>query len=366
MSRFGSHRLQLIAAFAAVYLIWGSTYLAIRVGIESLPPFVMAGFRFLLAGAILLAWERHRGTPLPTRSEWRNAALVGGLLLVGGNGIVTWAELRVPSGLAAVLVAAVPICVVVLDRVFFGGPRLTARVGAGLVLGMAGVVMLVKPDAEGVRAVDPIGAVAILLAALFWALGSLRSRGGGLPPAPSMSTAAQMLAGGALNVFAGTLLGEWARLDVAAIGGRSVIAFGYLVTLGSIVAFRAYIWLLRATRPAAVATYAFVNPVVALVLGWALGHEHLTANAMLASGLIVAAVLALQLTRAATLPHRRRRPVPAATPPVVAMPPHDGRPAEDVPHRASPSVSATEVAAAYRINLASDTSRCPPASTTTE
>jgi drug/metabolite transporter (DMT)-like permease len=298
-------RLHVGAAFAAVYLIWGSTYLAIRFAIETLPPFFMAGARFIVAGSLLYTWAWWRGAPRPTRLHWREAAIVGGLMLLGGNGSVTWAEQRIPSGLAALLVATVPLWMVLLEGVRPGGARPSARVAAGLGLGLTGVALLIGPgnltDGErgwaGGQSVDLSGAVAVLFAALAWAAGSLYSRRAHLPAAPLQGVAMEMLAGGAWLLLASGVTGEGSRLDLGGASPRSLLALGYLIAFGSIVAFTAYLWLLRVSTPARASTYAFVNPVVAVFLGWALADEPFTAQTLLAAGVIVAAVVIITTGR---------------------------------------------------------------------
>jgi drug/metabolite transporter (DMT)-like permease len=289
------------AAFAAIYLIWGSTYLAIRFAIETLPPFFMAGARFITAGALLYTWAWLRGAPRPTRLHWREAAVVGGLMLLGGNGGVTWAEQRIPSGLAALLVATVPLWVVLLDGIRPGGTRPSGRVAAGLGLGLAGVALLIGPgNLSGGQSVDLFGTTVVLFAALAWAAGSLYSRQAHLPAAPLQGVALEMLAGGAWLLLAGGVTGEGARLDLDGASLRSLLALGYLIVFGSIVAFSAYLWLLRVSTPTRASTYAFVNPVIAVFLGWALADESLTAQTLLAAAVIVAAVAIITTGRCAT------------------------------------------------------------------
>jgi drug/metabolite transporter (DMT)-like permease len=284
-------RVRVGAAFAAIYLIWGSTYLAIRFAIETLPPFLMASARFIIAGSLLYAWAWMRGAPRPTRLHWREAAVIGGLMVLGGNGGVTWAEQRIPSGLTALLVATVPLWVVLLEGIRPGGARPSGRVAAGLGLGLAGVALLIGPgNLIGGQAVDLIGTAVVLLAALAWATGSLYSRQARLPAVPLQGVALEMLAGGAWLLLAGGLTGEGTRLDLGGASLSSLLALGYLTVLGSIVAFSAYLWLLRVSTPARASTYAFVNPVIAVFLGWALADEALTTQTLLAAGIIVAAV----------------------------------------------------------------------------
>ncbi len=283
---------RLLLAFAAIYVVWGSTYLAIRFAIETIPPFFVAGSRHLVAGTLLYAWARGRGAAPPTRAEWLTAAGLGALMLLGGNGAVTWSEQRVPSGLAAVIVATVPLWMVLLE-----GKRPTRRVVFGLGLGLAGIGLLVGPgEIAGVGRVDPLGALVLVGGSLSWAIGSLRGRKARLPASPQVSTAAQMLTGGGLLLVLGLATGEGPRLAAAAVSSRSLLSVAYLVVFGSLIGFSAYVWLMRVSTPARVATYAYVNPVVAVALGAAFGGEPLTARTLAASAIIVLAVVAIVRT----------------------------------------------------------------------
>lgn len=307
-----SPRSLLIAAFAAIYLLWGSAYLAIRFAIETMPPLLMAGLRFLIAGGFLYAFTRLRGAPRPTATNWRAAAVVGGLLL-GANGAVTWAEQWVPSGLAALLIATVPLWMVLLSWLR-GGDRPSLAIAFGLLLGLAGIGLLVGPsNLLGGTRIDPFGALALLLGALSWAAGSLYSRHAPLPKTALLGTGMEMLFGGAALFSAGLFRGE--KLQLSAISRCSGLAFGFLVVFGSIVAFSAYFWLLRVTSPARASTYAYVNPVVAVFLGWAFAGEPVTGLTLFASALIVTAVAVIVMQQS-------RAPKPAAiTSPAPEAPP---------------------------------------------
>ena len=295
------------AAFAAIYLIWGSTYLGIRFAIETLPPFLMAAIRFLIAGTLLYTRARLRGAPPGTRVQWRDAAILGGLMLLGGNGGVTWAEQRVPSGLAALLIATIPLWMVVLDALRPGGAWPGRRVTFGVGMGLIGILLLIGPgQITGSRSIDTLGAAVLLFAALSWAIGSLYVRRAQLPAAPLQGTAMEMLAGSLWLFLAGGVSGEWGRLDLASVSVRSWMALGYLVVFGSIIAFSAYVWLLRVSTPARASTYAFVNPVVAVFLGWALADEPLTAQTLLAAAVIVAAVAMITTGRSSAQPNENR------------------------------------------------------------
>ena len=285
----GDGKGRIVLAFAAVYLLWGSTYLAIRFGVETIPPFVMAGTRHLVAGLLLYGWLRARGAARPEPRHWVSAAVIGGLMLLGGNGLVTWAEQRVPSGLAALIVASVPIWMAVLA----GIEKRRAPSGfviLGLALGLAGIGLLVSPGSLGGERVEPLGAAALLLAALSWSVGSLASRRVPLPSSTLTAVAMEMMGGGALLWITGLSLGEGQRLHLSAISVKSALSLGYLVIFGSLLGFSAYVWLLRVTTPARVSTYAYVNPIVAVLLGTLLGGESLTLRIGLAAAGILAAV----------------------------------------------------------------------------
>jgi drug/metabolite transporter (DMT)-like permease len=282
-------RAKIVLAFGVIYIVWGSTYLAIKIAIQTIPPFWMAGARFLLAGSILYAFMRLRGTP-PLRKHWLAAAVVGALLLVGGNGSLVWAEQRVPSGLAAILLAMIPLWMVILDSFRKNGPKLTLRVAGGLVTGLAGVAILVGPARLwGSSRVDLLGTAVLIFSAFCWAVGSLYSRGAKLPPSPFLAAAMEMLTGGVMLMVLG-LLTEHGQLHWRAISLRSIAGLFYLIAFGSLLGFTAYIWLLRVVSTSRVATYGYVNPVVAVFLGWALGGESISARELLATGVIIAAV----------------------------------------------------------------------------
>ena len=293
------HKVRLLVAFAAVYLIWGSTYLAIRWAIDTMPTFLMAGARFLVAGAVLYLWGRLRGAPKPTPANWRDATLIGGLLLLGGNGGVVWAEQYVPSGLTALVVATEPLWVVLLDWLRPRGTRPTGGEILGLVLGFGGVVLLIGPTNVGGAHVDPVGGLVLIGATLSWAVGSLYSRGAKLPRAPLLTAGMNMLAGGALLTLVGTMSGQWGGVDVAAISLKSWLSLLYLIAFGAIVGFTAYLWILREATLATASTYAYVNPVVAVFLGWALAAEVITPRIIVAASVIVGSVVIITLARTA-------------------------------------------------------------------
>jgi len=296
-------RISLVLAFAAVYIIWGSTYLAIRYAVETIPPFFMASCRFLVAGATLYLWTRARGTPPPARADWAGTALVGALLLGTGNGGLCWSEQRVPSGLAALLLATIPIWMVLLDSLRQGGTKLGARVIGGMAMGVAGLVLLVGPaHLWGSSRVNLAGAGVLMIAGFSWALGSVLSHKVSLPRSAFLAAAMEMLAGGSLLLVMGVLGGESRQLHFDRVALRSLLGLIYLISAGSFLGFTAYLWLLRNVPTARVSTYAFVNPAVAVFLGWALGSEPLTGRELLASATIIAgvALIILHPTRPAT------------------------------------------------------------------
>jgi drug/metabolite transporter (DMT)-like permease len=283
-----------LLAFAAVYLVWGSTYLAIRFAIETVPPMTMAAIRFSVAGVLLYGWSRARGAARPTARQWRDAAIVGTLLLAGGNGAVVLAEQWVPSGLAALLVATVPLWLVILDALFGSRSRPSRRAITGLAMGFGGVALLT--GSPGVGAGGPeelLGALLVLCGSFVWAAGSLYSRYATTAPRPRMWVGMQMLAGSVALAALALAFGEPARWDPAAISARSWWALAYLIVFGAVIGYTAYIWLLRVSTPARVGTYAYVNPVVALLLGWALAGEPLTFRSLAAGAIILGSVVVI-------------------------------------------------------------------------
>ena len=286
-------RLLLFAAFAAVYLLWGSTYLAIKYAIVTMPPFLMAGSRFVLAGGILALAGRASATyEKPTLAQWRTSAVVGALLLVGGNGLIVLAERTLPSSLAALLVASEPFWIVLLGWWWLGQARPGGRVVLGLLLGFGGVYLLVGEQlAAGGGHAQLLGVGLVLAAALSWAAGSIYGLRAPKPRSPVLASGLQMLCGGALLLLLGTAAGEWRGLRPGQFGAAAWLGWGYLVVFGSLVAFTAYSWLLQHAPPARVATYAYVNPVVAVLLGWAVLGEQLTGQMLVGAAVIVSAVV---------------------------------------------------------------------------
>jgi drug/metabolite transporter (DMT)-like permease len=299
MSRV-KNRWILLAAFAAVYVIWGSTYLAIRYAIETMPPLLMAGARFLLAGSMLYAFAR-RTAPAPRAAEWGAGALLGALLFLIGNGGVVVAEQTVASGLAALLIATEPLFITGLEAARTRRRPDTLRL-MGLALGVVGVALLTGPLGGG----SIFGVVLVLAASASWAVGSLYGQSAPRPRSPMLASAIPMLCGGLLLTVAGSVSGEWTGFSLARVSLGSLFAFGYLVVFGSLVAFTAYSWLISNATPALVSTYAFVNPAVAVLLGWAIAGEPVTPRTMLGATVIVAGVVLI--TVGPTLLLRARAP----------------------------------------------------------
>jgi drug/metabolite transporter (DMT)-like permease len=284
-------------ALGAIYLIWGSTYLAIRFAIDTLPPFVMAGTRFLIAGVLLYVFARGRGAARPTRAQWRAAAIVGTLLLMGGNGAVTWAEQNVASGATALLVAMVPFWMVLLDWLRPGGQRPAGGVWVGIAVGFGGLALLVGPGHVVQGEGSALGVAALVVGTLLWATGSLLSRGLPHPDSPLLAVGMQMLVGGAVLMAAGLLSGEAGHVALHDVSTRSILALAYLVLFGSIVAYSSYVWLLRVAPPAVVSTYAYVNPIIAVFLGWLLAGETVTPRTLIAAAIIIGAVGLINVSR---------------------------------------------------------------------
>lgn len=309
------HQWQVVAAFAAIYVIWGSTYLAIRFGVESIPPFFMAGTRFLAAGLLLYAVARMRGGARPTRRQWRDASIAGGLMLTAGNGGVTWAEQVIPSGVAALLVALVPLWMVLVDWIRPGGTRPPGRVIAGLAVGFAGVALLARSHPHNAGSVYGWGVVALMAASICWAIGSVYHRHADKPGAPLVGIGMQMISGGVLLLLFSLAQGEAAVLSWENISLHSIGAWFYLTIAGSLIGFPAYVWLLQVSTPARVSTYAYVNPLIAVLLGCTIGRETVSHELFLAGALIVAAV-ALIVRGAKTRTSSKQPALPIATKPV--------------------------------------------------
>jgi len=290
-SRPRPSRTRIALAFAAVYVIWGSTYLAILYAIETIPPFLMAGTRFLVAGGVLYLWARLTGGARPSRSEWVATGITGILMLAVGNGAVTWSEQRIPSGLAALFVATVALWMVLLEFLRKNGTRPTRLSILGLLVGFSGVALLVGPAAlTNTRDLDVLAALVLIGASLSWAAGSVYSRVLPRPASASLGSGMQMLAGGIVLAIVGVSSGELGQVDVAAVTTRSALSVVYLIVFGSLVGFTAYAWLLRVCTRAAVATYAYVNPMVAMFLGWLIAGEQFGPRMIVAAAIILSGV----------------------------------------------------------------------------
>lgn len=288
-------RAKLVLAFAAVYLIWGSTYLFIRFAIETVPPFLVGGIRFVVAGGAMYAWLRMRGASRPTAANWRSAFIIGPLMMTGGNGGIVWSEQFVASGVVALVVALVPLWMLLLVWMR-SGPRPSVREWFGVTTGLAGVAMLVSTDGNPAHGgIGPLVALVLILSTLSWSVGSMIARDAPLPSSPLLATAMEMLAGGVGMLLIALVRGEYAQLAVSDVSWLSGLSIAYLGVFGSIVAFTAYKWLLTRVSPASVGTYAFVNPVVAVALGWAFASEPLTLRTVGAMVVIVGAVVTITL-----------------------------------------------------------------------
>lgn len=301
-------RWRVLLAFAAIYLVWGSSYLVIRFALETMPPFLMAGTRFTLAGALLVVWALRRGVARPTVVNWRGALIAGALMFLVANGGVVWAEQYVPSSIAALMSATIPLWIVLIDWLRLGAARPGLSVFAGLGLGFGGIVLLVgPPPGGGESSLYLAGVLLLCFTPIGWAIGSLYSRRGGLPASPMLTTGMQLLCGGVLLLILSGFTGELHSFDLAAVSLRSWLALAYLTVVGSIIAFSAYIWLLRVDNPARVGTYAFVNPLVAVALGAWLGAEPITTHTLTAAALVVAGVVLITLFRGGAQPMLRLR-----------------------------------------------------------
>jgi drug/metabolite transporter (DMT)-like permease len=297
--RKGTRRLHILIAFATIYSVWGSTYLAIRYAVQTIPPFLMLGARFIISGIILFAWSRMRGNPNPTPRQWRNATIAGLFLLVGGNGAVGWAEQTMPSGLTALLVSVLPFWLVFIDWVRPGGRAPRPTVIAGLLLGVIGIFVLVNPTGgTNATEVSKLGAGILFLGSLSWAIGSFFSRDADLPASGFMRTAIEMIGGGILLLLLGVSFGELRSFDVQHVTRASLYGLLYLTTFGSLLGFTAYIWLFDKVSPALAGTYAFVNPVIAVILGWAVAGETLSFRTLAAAAIVIGAVALITTARA--------------------------------------------------------------------
>jgi drug/metabolite transporter (DMT)-like permease len=283
----------IILALSAVYVFWGGTYLAMKIAIETIPPFIMGGTRFLTAGLLVYIWEIYKGQKPPEKSHWLYASLLGILMLLIGQGGIIWAQQYVPSGVAAIIFATVPLWMTLISWVCQGAQRPNNLVIFGLFLGFFGIVLQVKNSLLGVdiNSNHWVGYIVLILAAVSWAWGSVYSRVFRLPASPLMSIALQMLTGGTFYIVVSLLKGEWKQFEVLSISLGSMLSLGYLILFGSIIGFGAYIWLLKVADPTMVSTYAYVNPVVVVFLGCTLAGERLTLNDAVVAMLILTSVV---------------------------------------------------------------------------
>jgi drug/metabolite transporter (DMT)-like permease len=285
---------KVLLAFAIIYFVWGSTFLAIRVGVREVPPFLLAGMRFLVAGSVLYGSMRARGTPSPTAREWTTASFLALLIFVFDYGLLFWAERRLPSGIAAVMMATIPVFMALAEIIFLRTQRLTVRLGFALLVGMGGVAVLVQRSVGLEEApIDTAGACALIVAAISWSVAASLSRKLPLPSAKAMSSGAQMLAGGVLLTLAAALLGEFRGFHVQAVSRGAWLALAYLIVAGSILGFTAYVWLIHHESPTKVGTYAYVNPVVAVVIGYFLGGEALGPRTIAGTLLVLVSVVVI-------------------------------------------------------------------------
>jgi drug/metabolite transporter (DMT)-like permease len=288
-----------LLAFAIIYFVWGSTFLAIRIGVHEVPPFLFAAMRFSVAGLVLYGWMVARGEPSPDRRQWMSVLLLAFLIFVVDYGLLFWAEQRVPSGIAAVMMATIPVFMALSEIVFLRTQRLTVRLAVALLIGIGGVAVLMSRSLNlGGAPIDNTGAVALIIGSLSWSIASVLTRKLPLPPSKVMSSGAQMLAGGFLLALASAGLGEFRRFHPSTVSRGAWFSLVYLIVAGSIVGFTAYVWLIHHESPTKVGTYAYVNPVVAVVLGYFVGGEALGPRAILGTLFVLISVVVITTTRA--------------------------------------------------------------------
>ena len=300
---------KVLLAFAIIYFVWGSTFLAIRVGVREVPPFLLAAFRFLIAGFVLFGWMRAKGRVSPSGREWFSVIVLAVLFFVGDYGLVFWAERRVPSGVTAVMMATIPAFMALSEILFLKTQRLTMRLGVALLVGIGGVLVLISRSFSfGDSPIDTFGALALIVAAISWAVGSALTRKLPLPSSKPMSSGAQMLAGGVFLTLTSAALGEFHGFRVQAVSLKAWLALAYLIVAGSIIAFTAYVWLIHHESPTKVGTYAYVNPVVAVLLGYFLGGEALSLRTIIGTMLVLVSVVVITTApkkQVSTLPQMR-------------------------------------------------------------
>jgi drug/metabolite transporter (DMT)-like permease len=292
-----AHTWKVLVAFAIIYFVWGSTFLAIRVGVREVPPFLLAGMRFLIAGIVLFLWMRLKGTPTPSLREWSSASLLAILIFVFDYGLLFWAEKRVPSGIAAVMMAMIPVFMALSEIFILRTQRMTARLAAALLVGIAGVAVLVSRSLSfGEAPIETSGAIALLVASVSWSVASALTRKLPLPAAKTMSSGIQMLAGGVFLTLAAAMLGEFRGFHVQDVSRAAWLSLAYLIVAGSIIAFTAYVWLIHHESPTKVGTYAYVNPVVAVVIGYFLGGEAIGPRTVLGTVFVLVSVIVITTT----------------------------------------------------------------------
>jgi len=288
-----------LLAFAIIYFVWGSTFLAIRVGVREVPPLVLAAMRFSVAGAVLYGWMLARGERSPTARQWGSASLLGIVIFVFDYGLLFWAEQRVPSGIAAVMLATIPAFMALSEIIFLRTQRLTARLGLALLIGLGGVAVLVSRSLNlGGAPIDRVGAAALIFASISWSIASAMTRKLPLPQSKVMSSGAQMLAGGVFLTLAATAFGEFRNFHPSAVSRGAWFALLYLIVAGSIIGFTAYVWLIHHESPTKVGTYAYVNPIVAVLVGYFLGGEALSSRTILGTLCVLISVIVITTTRA--------------------------------------------------------------------
>lgn len=287
-----TRRWRTLLAFAVIYFVWGSTFLAIRIGVSVIPPLLFAAMRFFTAGVLLYAWIRLQGTRSPRRREWASAALLGFVIFVIDYGLLFWAERRVPSGIAAVMLAMIPVFMSLAEIVFLGTQKLTLRLALAMLAGIAGVMVLVNPSVGfGQAPIDRLGAAALVGSAVAWSIGAVLSRKLPLPESKVMSSSAQMLTGGLMLLVVSAMFGDFTGFSLRAISASVWIALAYLIFAGSILGFTAYVWLIHHESPTKVGTYAYVNPVIAVLLGYFLGGEPLGGRTVAGTLLVLVSVV---------------------------------------------------------------------------
>jgi len=295
-----SQRWKTLLAFGIIYFVWGSTYIFIRIGVHAMPPLLFAAIRFFTAGLLLVAWMRARREPWPTAQEWGSVCLLAALIFVGDYGLLFWSELKVPSGIAAVMMATIPVFIAIAEIVLLRTQRMTLQLGGALLVGLGGVAVLMSRSLNlGTAPISAIGAMALITASILWSVASVLTRRLPLPRSKVLSAGTQMLVGGAMLAVVAVGLGEQRRLDLRAVSGQAWFALVYLIVMGSIVGFTSYLWLIHRESPTKVGTYAYVNPVVAVLLGYFAGGEELGLRTVLGTALVLASVLLITLRRVA-------------------------------------------------------------------